>query len=83
LFLAVLAMFAVALFVLWFCFVSCLLRRAPGSRLVPGVVPPGGFPLPPSVVAGCCLLRSTSGRSLSGGALSSRVARLRRLSVLV
>jgi hypothetical protein len=76
-------MFAFALFVLWFCFVSCLLRRAPGFRLVPGVVPPGGFPLPPSVVAGCCLLRSASGRSLSGGALSSRVTRLRRLSVLV
>lgn len=77
-------MFSLLLFVVFFCFVSCLLRRpVPARRLVPGVVPPGGFPLPASVVSSCCLFRSRSGRVLSGAAASARSGRLRRLGVLV
>lgn len=77
------------LLVVWFCVWSCLLRSAGvvgGSRRVAVVCPPlpvGGVPVPPSVVGGCCLCRARSGRVLSGAALSGRLARLRRLGVLV
>ena len=99
-------MLCFVLFVVWFCFVSCLLPRpvsgvvCPASPPVgssawadlvfgpvsPAPVPPAPWvpvPLPPSVVSGCCLCRGRSGVPLSGGALSARLGRLRRLGVLL
>ena len=75
-------MVALLLFAVWFVVTSLGRRRRPVS-LSAAACPVGGWPLPSSVVSGCCLCRGRSGRSLSGAALSSRVGRLRRRSVLL
>lgn len=75
--------FSLLLFVVWFCFVSCLLRRCPSVLAPLPPVWPLPAELPRSAVSGCCLFRSAGGRLLSGGALSARVGRLRRSGVLV
>ncbi|MEO1799497.1 MAG: hypothetical protein AAFR62_03575 [Cyanobacteria bacterium J06629_2] len=81
-------MFALLLFVLWLVFFSLLF----GSSSSP--VPPASSPwwvgascslaVRSAVVpSSCCLLRSRSGRPLSGAARSSRVGRLRRSGLWV
>ncbi|WP_040897478.1 hypothetical protein [Xenococcus sp. PCC 7305] len=78
-------MLAFVLFVLCFSFLSCLF-----SSRVPAPVPPAPWWVGAScslavrsavVPSSCCLLRSRSGRPLSGAARSSRVGRLRRSGV--
>jgi hypothetical protein len=83
-------MFAAVFFLAVFCVLCSFVSGSSVARSVPVTGRSVGFELSCSlavrsaVVPGgsCCLWRSASGRSLSGGVLVARSARLRSLGVL-